>query len=119
MGKAWALLAMVLVAVVGSHGAVGAKDDLVQHTFRCPGAVDYRINWQDKISSDPTFTVGSSAEKETHRASLRLMERRGQEIVCRYFTTPTISATYHYRVERQIISCRSAGSGVMQCDLKP
>jgi hypothetical protein len=125
MAKVTGLLPVLLLAtIVGSTGPVIAKDDLVQHTMRCPQTVEFRVNWQDKISSDPPFTVRKQAESTTHRAQISRMERSGQRITCFYNAGGGFQAGYDYHVERTIISCRAPTSGIgsgkqMQCDLKP
>ena len=121
------LLALVVATIVGANSPVIAKDDLVRHTIRCPGSVAYRINWQDKISSDPTLKVAEGSELANHTANLRYMSRNGQTIICFYAVIPSGAspgARYEYRVERTILNCTTPSKGPgnvtqMQCDLKP
>jgi hypothetical protein len=114
------LLVLPLAVVIGSAIPAGARDDSVKHTIVCPEMIFFKPDWPNKISSDPALKIDPLDDKKDHGAHLRGMSRAGQKITCSYGPTgSSITAHYHYTVERQIIQCDTATKGRMQCELKP
>lgn len=100
--------------------------DTVEVTFRCPGPGiihEVKIDGSRKgyyvengQTRDITFTGGGVLAPPIYLNAGT--ERSGQRIHCKYRASGGQVASYHYTVNRQIVSCGNAASGSIKCKLK-
>jgi hypothetical protein len=102
---------IALPLFIGHAGAV----DLVTARITCPPNTSVRLDWKDKIGSDPPFSVWSG--ETTLTAPFAVMSRHGQEIRCAYQIRQGMGY-YRYVVQRAIQSCTKVSSNVMDCVVK-
>jgi hypothetical protein len=96
-----------------------AVDEYVMSRIECPQSTTVKLNWSNKIGSEPSFSIGD--EGQELGVPFKTSSVSGQIITCRYETptNPALRAHYRYDVKRQILGCTSsAGKRVLECKLK-
>jgi hypothetical protein len=101
--------ASVLLFFVATPGRTAEVDVAIV----CPESVTAKINWNDKIGSDPTFHYESGTE--TFTFDFDHMARSGQSIACIYKR----EVVYRYEVKRTIKSCSQVNPRILECKLIP
>jgi hypothetical protein len=116
-----AVLSLVVLAVAFPSGAPSAQE-FVLHTFKCPPHVTYKVNWQNKIETQPTdFPLSSSYENLTHTAPFKdsAVNVSANTVQCRYVSSDGHpQAPYIYKVHRKIISCTGHPAATFECKLQ-
>ena len=116
------VLGLVVLAVMLPGGAPSAQETVV-HTFKCPETTTVKLNWKNKIETQPTdFPVSPSYENLTQPAQFRdsAVNVGENTVSCRYAIAQTeLQAPYVYKVHRKIISCSGMPAAVFTCNLKP
>jgi len=99
-----------------------AAVEVVAAKIECPASTVVKLDWQDKIGSDPTFKVATGR----HGATIwfERMWRQGQTIYC-FYRNPAkaghaddIHGQYQYTVQRAIQSCTQKAPRVLECQVK-
>ena len=111
-------LAAVLLFFVATRGRAAEVDVAIV----CPESVTAKINWNDKIGSDPTFHFENGTETLTF--GFDHMQRHDQSISCYYKQTSASglvmrSVLYVYKVKRTIKSCAQVNPRILECKLVP
>ena len=116
------VLSLVVLAVTLPGGVVSAQEYAV-HTFKCPATTSVKLNWKNKIETQPTdFPVSPSYENLTQSAAFRESAVNVGEntVQCLYVIPQTVfQAPYVYKVHRKIISCTGQPGPTITCNLKP
>ena len=122
MRKLAFVLSLAWLGVVWQSRAATAQEYVV-HTFKCPPSTTVRLNWRNKIETQPTdFPVLPSYENLQHSASFKdsAVNVAENTVTCTYQVPQTVfQAPYTYKVHRKIISCTGQPSATIECKLKP
>jgi hypothetical protein len=115
------VLFLAVLAVALPSGAPSAQEYVV-HTFKCPPSTTVKLNWKNKIETQPTnFPVSPSYENLTQSAQFResAANLSANTVQCLYVIPQTVfQAPYVYKVHRKILSCTGMPAAEFTCNLK-
>jgi hypothetical protein len=114
-------LGAVVLATAVPGGAPWAQEYVV-HVFKCPNTTTVRLNWKNKIETQPTdFPLLPSYENLQHAAHFKesAVNVSANTVQCLYVVPQTVlQAPYVYKVHRKIIGCTGTPGPTIECRLK-
>jgi hypothetical protein len=116
------VVALGFVMLVVLPAGRPSAQEYVVHTFKCPPSTTVKLNWKNKIETQPThFPVSPSYENLTQPAQFKESAANVAEntVSCLYVIPQTVfQAPYVYKVHRKILSCSGMPAAEFRCNLK-
>jgi hypothetical protein len=118
----WSIGAVLFsIALAGLISTRADAAEYVVHTFVCPARVGGQTAYPGKIGSDPQLSL---QRNHAINAKFAYSFRRLQVVGCAYTSASapnefSLTVTYSYTVQRQMLSCSNVGQIKFTCNLKP
>jgi hypothetical protein len=116
------VLILTVVAAALPSGAPSAQDYAI-HTFKCPNLTSLKLNWPNKIETQPTdFPIAPNFDNQTWHPQFKesAVNVDANTVQCLYSLAPAtyLQAPYIYKVHRKIISCTGQPGPTIECRLQ-